>query len=139
MRTAAVLATLSLACAACGGTQRPPISADLGPREVVTHYYDRLAHGDVDGAREVLTDDGAAQQNLLDGDFRNLSRIDHVTVGQPHQTVYPPYTDVVEITVNYDAEYKEILTQRSGHVTRFVLVGRRAGGPWRIFSIGSGP
>jgi hypothetical protein len=134
---AAVAVVLMLAC----GGYAPPHG--IAPRDVVAQYYALLSKGDYASARTCLTEEQARLEDQEDGDFHNLKRIRNVAVGQPQPyvgTVPPQFSEVVEVAVTFDAEYYQTITQPSGHVGRFILVGRtRATGEWRIFSIGSGP
>ena len=86
---------------------------------------------------------------------KDIANISHIQVmpGGPDPTdesgayakLYLPYSDLWELSVNYDIVYtpnsydRETYTQ-NGLKTVFIIMGRKDGaGPWRIISIGSGP
>jgi hypothetical protein len=52
----------------------------------------------------------------------------------------PAYTDVWQVFATFDVVYQRVITEASGHRSRFIYVGRKEGtGPWTILEIGTGP
>jgi hypothetical protein len=85
----------------------------------------------------------------------DVASISHIQVvpGGPDPTdesgayakLYLPYSDLWELSVNYDIAYTPNSYDRetyahNGLKTVFIILGRRDGaGPWRLIEIGSGP
>jgi hypothetical protein len=150
------VATFIAGCSSPETTQPEPSQTSTGnaksdqpetPAEVVVAYYTFLGQHDTEAAAALLASEiRESQRTTPDSDFTNVSHLDNIRnisedqEPSPNKDVPDSYQDIALVTLTYDVEYKEIITDESGTTTRFVYVGRESdAAPWRIVSIGTGP
>jgi hypothetical protein len=129
----------------CGSTANTTKATDLSnfnPTQVVETYYNSIAIGDFSTARNCLADDIVQEYvNALDSDFTNIKKLTELKVSPAAPIkLYGQNFDEVQVTAEYVAEYKQIITSDNGKQIRFIYVGKKKKElPWKIISIGTGP
>jgi hypothetical protein len=113
----------------------------MEPSELVKTFYESGARKDYATARACLDDEYANQIDGLEPYFDNLKKIRDIKVSEFTNT--PLYGENFlegQVVVEYNAIYKEFITQENGKQVRFIYVAKVEGdSPWKIISIGTGP
>lgn len=146
MKKILVLAMVAVALiSGCGTTTGAAKSADLSkltPTQVVETYYNSIATGDYSTAKNCLSDEiGQQYVNAPDVDFKNTKQLTDLKVSPAAPIkLYGKNFDEVQVTAEYSAENKKVITSNSGKQIRFIYVAQKEkDSPWKIISIGTGP
>lgn len=121
------------------------ISEDLknaSPQKLVEIFYNSLSKGDYKTAKSCLSTDYAKEfSNAPDSDFKNLLKITDIKVSaEAPIKLYNKNYDEVQVTAEYTAEYKKVITAENGKQLRFIYVAKMENdSSWKIISIGTGP
>lgn len=116
--------------------------SNLTPSQVVETYYKSIASSDYSTAKACLADDISQQYiSAPDSYFKNIKQLTDLKVSTPAPIkLYGKNFDEVQVTADFVAEYKKVITSNSGKQTRFIYVGKKEkDSPWKIISIGTGP
>lgn len=114
----------------CGNTasvnKRTELS-NLNPRQVVETYYNSIASGDYSTAKDCLSDDIIQQYvNAPDSDYKNIKKMSELKVSDAASIkLNRENFDEVQVTAEYVAEYKEMISSHSGKQLRFIYVGKK--------------
>jgi ketosteroid isomerase-like protein len=139
-----VLMVLTL-ISGCGTTTGAAKSVDLSnltATQVVETYYSSIATGDYATAKDCLSNEiGQQYVNSPDSDFKNIKRLTDLKVSPAAPIkLYGKNFDEMQVTAEYVAEFKKVITSNSGKQFRFIYVGKKEkDSPWKIISIGTGP
>lgn len=112
------------------------------PTQVVETYYNSIATGDYSMAKACLSDEiGQQYVNAPDSDFQNTKKLTDLKVSlEAPIKLYGKNFEEVQVTAEYVAEYKKVITSNSGKQIRFIYVAKKdKDSPWKIISIGTGP
>lgn len=93
-------------------------------------------------AKDCLSNEiGQQYVNSPDSDFKNIKRLTDLKVSPAAPIkLYGKNFDEMQVTAEYVAEYKKVITSNSGKQFRFIYVGKKEkDSPWKIISIGTGP
>jgi ketosteroid isomerase-like protein len=129
-------------CGTAEGTAAKTDLSNLTPSQVVETYYNSIASGDYSTAKAVLSDDiGQQYINSSDSDFKNIKQLTDLKVSPAAPIkLYGKNFDEVQVTAEYVAEYKKVITSNSGKQMTFIYVAKKEkDSPWKIISIGTGP
>ncbi len=137
---------ISLYLTACASNNKSDISSkdlkNASPQKLVEIYYNSLSKGDYKTAKSCLSTEYANQfSSTSDSDFKNLVKITDIKVS-PEAAIklYNRNYDEVQVTAEYNAEYKKVITVPNGKQIRFIYVAKKEkDSPWKIISIGTGP
>lgn len=137
---------ISLYFVGCGFNNKNNIlSEDLknvSPQKLVEIFYNSLSKGDYKTAKSCLSTEYANQfSNTPDSDFKNLVKMTDIKVSSEAPIkLYNKNYDEVQVTAEYNAEYKKVITEENGKQFRFIYVAKKEkDSPWKIISIGTGP
>lgn len=147
-----LLATMFISgCGTPKGTANKTDLLELNPSQVVEAYYHSIATGDYSTAKATLSDDIVqTYTNSPDSDFQNIRKLTDIKISNVSPITFnkqdnvgpikEKYYEGVQVTAEYVAEYKEVITSHSGKQIRFIYVARKEqGSPWKMVSIGTGP
>ena len=129
----------------CGTIKSVPKGADLSklnPTQVVETYYTSIATGDYSTAKDCISEEISQRYiNHSDSDFKNIDKLTELKVSTAAPIkLYGKNFDEVQVTAEYVAEYKKVITSDSGKQLRFVYVAKKEkDSPWKIISFGTGP
>lgn len=137
-----VIVLLITGCSSNTGTAKKADLSNLTPTQIVETYYKSIATGDYSTARNCLSEEFAKQYaNALDSDFVNIKKLTDLKVNPAAPIkLYGKNFNEVQVTAEYVAEYKKVITSNSGKQIRFIYVAKKKkDSPWKIISIGTGP
>lgn len=129
----------------CGSPKGTAITVDLSnltPSQVVETYYKSIASGDYTTAKACLSDEiGDQYINSPDSYFKNIKKLTDLKVSSPAAIkLYGKNFEEVQVTAEYVAEYKKVITSNNGKQIRFIYVAKKEkDSAWKIISIGTGP
>jgi ketosteroid isomerase-like protein len=129
-------------CGTGKGTAPKIDSSNMTPSQVVETYYNSIATGDYSTAKAVMSDDiGQQYINSPDSDFKNIKKLTDLKVSPAAPIkLNGKNFDEVQVTAEYVAEYKKVITSNSGKQIRFIYVAKKdKDSTWKIISIGTGP
>jgi hypothetical protein len=148
---ALVVAGLMAAC----GTSKPasPPGTAAAPEVAVTGYYHALSLHRFPAASAYLAPATRSfVTGSLDSPEKNLVSLDHLKVnasqpvstaslpGLPSGVVVGDYDSFAQVSTEYNATFRQVITARSGRQIKFLYLGRlRSNAQWQILAIGSGP
>jgi len=139
---ALVVVTLISGCGSTTGAAKNVDLSNLTATQVVETYYISIATGDYATAKDCLSNEiGQQYVNSMDSDFKNIKRLTDLKVSPAAPIkLYGKNLDELQVTAEYVAEYKKVITSNSGKQFRFIYVGKKEkDSPWKIISIGTGP
>lgn len=136
-----IVVVLISGCGTSTDTTRRTDLSNLSPTQVVETYYNSIAAGDYSTAKDCLSDEAQQYVNAPDSDFKNIKQLTDLKVSSAASIkLYGKNFDEVQVTVDYVAEYKKVITSNSGKQHRFIYVAKKdKDSPWKIISIGTGP
>jgi hypothetical protein len=144
LRVATIVALVAaLSYQAVGAAVFLPRFGSDDPREVVTAYYDAQRWGYRTIAEQAL-DPRLRQRYRAPNAVRGLRddtflASDLAISGPAGIRLYGEHADEVQFVVVYRSPWSDGVGDPPGRRMWFVYVGRDAGEPWRILSIGTGP
>jgi hypothetical protein len=111
------------------------------PSQVIDTYFTDASHHRVTGARACLELHFRMYYSatVADPDWLNMRRaqVDAISLLGVNPAERPccvaAPTMLYLATVTYDASFRRIITLENGRHRRYVFVGRRGNGPWRIY------
>ncbi|HWQ41699.1 MAG TPA: DUF4829 domain-containing protein [Desulfosporosinus sp.] len=101
-----------------------------------------MASGDYTTAKACLSDEiGDQYINSPDSYFKNIKKLTDLKVSSPAAIkLYGKNFEEVQVTAEYVAEYKKVITSNNGKQIRFIYVAKKEkDSAWKIISIGTGP
>ena len=114
----------------------------LGPRDLIQTYYKSIAMHNKKVAIACLAPEYRLQVvGSDDWEGRNVLLLSELKISGPHSIALnnSNYKEL-QLTADYEVTYKHVITENSGHSTRFIYVGKKyRDSSWKIISIGTGP
>jgi hypothetical protein len=152
------VATLLLVCTLIGcatktrATQKQAQDAAT-PEATVAAYYHALGQHLFTKADAYLAPATRSLTNSYsDSPATNLASLERLNIdnarvvtaaflpGLPSGISTSDYDSFSQVTVEYDATFRRVISEQNGRLTRFLYLGQlRLGAQWQILSIGSGP
>ena len=129
-------------CGTNTGVAKSVDLSNLTATQLVETYYSSITTDDYATAKDCLSDEiGQQYVNSPDSDFKNIKMLTDLKVSPAAPIkLNGKNFDEMQVTAEYVAEYKEVITSNSGKQFRFIYVGKKEkGSPWKIISIGTGP